>query len=81
MSGGFVDILVVVLFAAFAIGSIIVIFAVAGKVFHEIVEAFQRSFWAGLGVLSLCALILIGLVALVQLATPYLVAFYRQIAG
>jgi hypothetical protein len=78
---GLTDILIVVLFAVFAIASIVFIFAVAGNVFHEIVEAFQRSIWAGLGVLSLCAVILVGLVAFVRFATPYVAAFYRQIAG
>jgi hypothetical protein len=81
MSGGPTDILVVVLFAAFAITTIIVIFAVAGKVFHEIVEAFQRSTLAGLGMLALCVVILVGLVTVVQFATPYVASFYRSIAG
>jgi hypothetical protein len=75
------DILVVVLFAVFAIASSLFIFAVAGHVFNEIVEAFQRSTLAGLGMLGLCVLILIGLDALLQYAVPYAVTFYRQIAG
>jgi hypothetical protein len=78
---GLTDILVVVLFAIFAIASIVFIFAVAGNVFNEIVEAFQRSMLAGLGMLSLCAVILVGFVALVRFATPYVVTFYRQITG
>jgi hypothetical protein len=78
---GLTDILEVILFAIFAIASIIFIFAVAGNVFNAIVEAFQRSLWAGLGMLSLCGVILVGFVALVQFATPYVVTLYHQIVS
>jgi hypothetical protein len=81
MAGTFVDILIAILFAAFAIGSIIFIFAIAGHIFNEIVEAFQRSTLAGVGVLSLCAVGLFAVVFAVRLATPYVVMFYRQITG
>jgi len=81
MSGGFTDILIAVLFGVFAIATIIVIFAVAGNVFHYIVEAFQRSFLEGVWLLSLCALVLVMLVFAEQFAKPYVVAVYRQITG
>jgi|HubBroStandDraft_1064217.scaffolds.fasta_scaffold1468871_1 hypothetical protein len=81
MSGGFVDILVVVLFAAFAIGSIIVIFAVAGKVFHEIMEAFQRSMLAGVGMLCLSVVALLAVFYAARFVSPYVVEFCRGITG
>jgi hypothetical protein len=81
MSGGFVDILVVILFAAFAIASIIVIFAVAGKVFHEILEAFQRGTLAGLGVLCLSVVALLAVFYAARFVSPYVVAFCRGIIG
>jgi hypothetical protein len=81
MSGGFVDILVAVLFGAFAIASIIFIFAVAGHVFNEIVEEFQRSTLAGVGVLCLYVLGLFAVVFLLHEATLYVAMLYRQIAG
>ena len=81
MSGGVVDILVMLFFAAFAITWIIFLFAVAGHVFNEIVEEFQRSTLAGLRVLGLYALGLLAVVFLVHEATPYVVTLYRQIMG
>lgn len=75
------DILVVVLFAAFAIASILVIFAVAGKVFHEIVEAFHRSTLAGIGVLCLSVVVLLAVFFAARFVSPYVVTFCRQITG
>ncbi len=81
MPGGFVDILVVILFAAFAIATILVIFAVAGKVFHEIVEAFQRSTLAGLGVLCLSVIGLLAVFYAARFVSPYVVEFCRGVIG
>jgi hypothetical protein len=81
MSGGFVDILVVVLFGAFAIAAIIVIFGTAGHIFHLIAETFRRNKLEGIFLLSLCALVLMMMVFAVEFAKPHVVALYRQIAG
>jgi hypothetical protein len=81
MSGGFTDILVVVLFGAFAITAIVVIFGVAGNVFHYILEAFERSKMEGVFLVALCALVLVMLVFAEQFAEPYVVGFYRQMVG
>jgi hypothetical protein len=81
MPGEFTDILVAVLFGAFAIATIVIIFGVAGNVFHYILEAFRRSKLQGVFLLSLCALVLAGLVFAEQFAKPYVVALYRQITG
>ena len=75
------DILVAVLFGAFAIATIVVIFGVAGNVFHLIVETFRRNKMEGVFLLSLCALVLVALVFAEQFAKPYVVALYRQIMG
>jgi len=81
MASVFVNVLVVLLTAAFAIASIIAIFAVAGHVFNEIFEAFQRSMLAGVGVLSMSAIVLAAVVFGVRMAIPYVVEFYRQVTG
>jgi hypothetical protein len=81
MTGTLVDILVVILFAAFAIGSIIFIFALAGHVFNEILEAFQRSSLEGIGMLSLSVIALLAVVVGVHFALPYVVDFYHTVMG
>ena len=81
MASVFVNVLVVLLTAAFAIASIIVIFAVAGHVFNEIFEAFQRGMLDGIGMLSLCLIGLCAVVFGIHFAIPYVVEFYRQVTG
>jgi hypothetical protein len=81
MASVFINVLVVVLFAVFAIAASIFIFAVAAKAFHEIFEAFQRSTLAGVGMLSLCALGLVAVVFGVHVAVPYVMDFYRGLTG
>ncbi len=81
MPGGLTDILVAVLFGVFAIAAIVVIFAVAGNVFHQIIETFRRSKMEGIFLLSLCALVLVAFVFAERIAKPYVVELYRQIVG
>ena len=81
MTSTLVNILVVVLFGAFAIGSSIFIFAVSAHFFNEIVEAFQSSMLKGIGMLSLCLIGLCAVVFGIHFAIPYVVEFYRQVTG
>jgi len=76
-----VDVLVALLFAAFAIATIIVVFGVAGNVFHRIMVTFQRSKMEGVFLVALCALVLVALVFAEEFAKPYVVELYRQITG
>jgi hypothetical protein len=81
MTSTLIDILIVILFAAFAIATILFIFAIAGKVFTEIMESFQRSTLEGIGVLGLCAVVLCAVVFGVRFALPYVMDFYHSVAG
>ena len=78
MLGMLGDILMVVLAAAFAIGAIIFIFAVSSHYLNEIVEAFQRGFPRGVGMLGA---VLAAAVYGVRLALPHVIEFYRWIVS
>ncbi|MDR3735166.1 MAG: hypothetical protein P4L10_06475 [Acidobacteriaceae bacterium] len=79
MATAFINILVVVLAAAFAIGSIIGIFTLASWVFHAIWMQFQRSVLRGVGAIGLTLLGLAAVVFIADLAAPFLTEIYRQI--
>jgi len=81
MTSTLINVIVVILLAAFAIGSIILIFAVAGNVFNEIYEAFKRSTLRGIGVLSLSVIVLCAVVFGIRAAIPYVMDMYRQVTS
>jgi len=81
MTSTLINVIVVILAAAFAIGSILLIFAVAGHVFNEIYEAFRRSTLAGVGVLSLCVIVLCAVVFGIRAAIPYVAELYQQVTS
>jgi hypothetical protein len=81
MAATFVNILVVVLAAAFAIGAIIGIFTLASWVFHAIWVQFQRSALLGVGAIGLTLLGLAAVVFVAERAAPFLTEIYRQITA
>lgn len=81
MSGVFVNVLIVVLVGVTATFSILALFAVAGKIIHEVIDAFQRSTLAGIGLLVLTVTALFAVIFLIREATPYVMDFYHQTFG
>jgi len=81
MAGMFGDVIMAILAAAFAIAAIIVIFAVAGHFFNEIVEAFRKGVLQGIGMTVLCLVGLMAVVYGVHYGWPYAVQLYRQVTG
>jgi hypothetical protein len=77
MAGTFVDVLVAVLVAIFAIGAILFIFAVAINATYAVMQAFKRSILEGLGYATLCATVLFAVVFGVHWGWPYAVDFYH----
>lgn len=81
MAGTIINIVVVLLTAAFAIASIITLFAVASHFFNAVVEAFQQGFFHGIGMLIMVLGGLAIIVYGIHIILPYAESLYRQAIG